>query len=65
MYKVPHCKECEYFKTIRDNMKWWLKTNTYECSHKECRIEMIVNAQIPAKDIKTSPSWCPKRNEGE
>jgi hypothetical protein len=62
MKKVPHCKECEHFKIIKDTFNWWLKNNTYECSHKDCRFNLTINRPIEAKYIKTSPSWCPKRN---
>lgn len=61
MNKVPHCKECDKFKIIKDGNKWWLKNNTYECSHLEVRFVQTINKNIEAKYIKTSPSWCPKR----
>ena len=63
MNKVPHCKECDYFKEVIDNSKWWGKNKHYECKKRVIKDMFGLNINIQAKELKTSPKWCPKRNK--
>jgi hypothetical protein len=52
---IPKCKKCKYFWTYNIG-----KHNYYECYNDNV---YPIGAKIYAKDIKTSPKWCPLRKE--
>lgn len=56
MNRVPHCKECKYFKIHKPT--YGKINNLYECTYN--RQYPYIN-YIYSKDIKTSPAWCYKR----
>lgn len=59
--RVPHCKECKYFKIHKPSfsgLAMGKKNNWYECIY-ETHYPYIT--YIESKYIKTSPPWCHKR----
>lgn len=58
---VPKCKECKFFKIITPETWSFKKNNYYECM-KITAFNGLFNQRISAKDIRTSPKWCPRRN---
>lgn len=50
--KVPHCRECHYYKQI--NFSWTPKRNN-------CKICGLKHFFMNYQEAKTSPKWCPLR----
>lgn len=53
MWKVPKCKECNSLHQYTIG-----KHNYYDCYHEKVH---GTGKKIYAKNIKTSPQWCPIR----
>jgi len=54
MVKVPHCIECKHLNTATIG-----KHKYYDCFHPHL---FNVSKKIYSANIKTSPQWCPLRN---
>lgn len=54
--KIPKCKDCEFHNVypIGIGMK-----DRHWCG--KVKVEVGVEKNIPVKDMRTSPKWCPKR----
>lgn len=57
MNKIPHCKSCQ-------NLNYYQigKHTYYDCYHESL---WCTGKKIYAKDIKTSPKWCPLRKKAD
>lgn len=55
--KVPHCRECEHFKIYNYSNGWFFRSQRNDGFKCLC-CDRFINYQ----QAKTSPKWCPKRN---
>lgn len=59
---VPKCRECEDLTT--ENVGCYKRYTHYYCYHPEIvKIRISHRKQMSAREAKTSPKWCPLREE--
>ena len=60
---IPKCKECESFVERFSETGMNPKNKTYWC-RKATKLDVgLFESNILAKETRTSPKWCPKRNK--
>lgn len=64
LMNVPKCKECDFFVEELSKFVMNHKNKTYWCTKARNLNQGIFRSNILAKEIRTSPKWCPKRSNG-
>lgn len=59
---VPKCRECEFH--IIQSIGLTASCRQYHwCTHLEVQTKYLDKSSLSAKEFKTSPKWCPLRQE--